>query len=155
MGSVLDYLSMAEKHNRYRASEKGRSQHRDYMRDYMRSWRENRKSRPEYDPDTERRKWREQHRKVRIAAMEKLGGMICANCGCDIDQILEINHIHGGGRQELKGGQNRQLYRWILNDKVAADDYNVLCRVCNALHYVQDVLGHQGHAVMWRGSLIG
>jgi hypothetical protein len=48
--------------------------------------------------------------------------------------VLEINHIYGGGRKALKVRQNRQLYRDIMNDKVELSEYNVLCRICNALH---------------------
>lgn len=146
---------MAEKHTRYNRSEKGKSKHREYMRDYMRAWRERRKGEQRFDPDEDRRKWREQHKRVRESAMEKLGGKVCSNCGCDQISILEINHVFGGGRKALRETQNRQLYRAIVNDKVNLNEYNVLCRVCNALHYVDDVLGIKGHQVLWRGSLIG
>lgn len=60
----------------------------------------------------------------------------------------------GGGRQALKETQNRQLYRAIVNDKVNLNEYNVLCRVCNALRYVGDVLGIRCHRVLWRDSLM-
>jgi len=146
---------MAEKHKRYRSTPNGKEKHREYMREYMIAWRERQKTSADYDPERERRKWREQHHRVRERAMERLGGKICSNCGCDDFSVLEINHIYGGGRQSLKMTQNRQLYREIMNDKVDLSAYNVLCRVCNALHYVQDVLGIRGHQVLWRGSLIG
>lgn len=146
---------MAEKHNRYRATEKGKTKHREYMREYMIAWREKRKLEQKYSPEEDRRKWREQHQRVREKAMEKLGGKLCSQCGCDDVSILEINHIFGGGRRESKTMQNRKLYRAIVNDKVDLNSYNVLCRVCNALHYVQDVLGISGHQIVWRGSLIG
>jgi hypothetical protein len=129
--------------------------HREHMRQYMISWRERKKASIEYDPEVERRKWREQHQQVRERAMEMLGGKRCCSCGCDDFAILEINHIKGGGRAALKTTQSRQLYRGIMNDKVELAEYNVLCRVCNALHYVRDVLGIIGHKVIWRGSLIG
>ena len=146
---------MAENHRRYRATPKGKQKHRDHMREYMIAWRTRRKQSPDYDPDEERRKWREQHQRVRERAMERLGGKKCSNCGCDSFSVLEINHIYGGGRQALKTTQNRQLYRAIMNDKVDLNEYNVLCRVCNALHYVQNVLGVSGHQVVWRDSIIG
>jgi hypothetical protein len=103
----------------------------------------------DYDPDEERRKWREQHRQVRERAMEQLGGKRCANCGCDEFPLLEINHINGGGRLAAKSRSNRQLYRDIVSGRVALNDYNVLCRICNALHYVQNILGVKGHKVIW------
>ena len=143
---------MAEKHKRYRTSEKGRSTHHEYMRDYMVSYRTKLKEQGLLDPEDERRKWREQHQRVREKAFEVLGGRCCANCGCSEFSILEVNHINGGGRAERKAKSYRQLYRDISNGKVDAKEYNVLCRVCNALHYVQDILRVSGHRVIWKGG---
>ena len=86
--------------------------------------------------------------------MEQLGGKQCCNCGCDDFSILEINHINGGGRKALKIASNRQLYLNIVKDRVNLKEYNVLCRVCNALHYVQDILGVEGHKVLWRDRIM-
>lgn len=147
-------IGMAEKHNRYRATANGKQKHREYMREYMIAYRERCKRSSDYDPKEERRKWREQHQQVREKAIDRLGGRRCANCGCDEFSLLEINHINGGGRAAARTRQNRQLYRDIVNGKVELSDYNVLCRICNALHYVQDILGVEGHKVLWRGSII-
>jgi len=141
---------MAEKHKRYRATEKGSRTHREYMREYMTAYRQRRRERGDYDIEVERRKWREQHRRVRERALDILGGKRCANCGCDEYSLLEINHIKGGGRAMLKIRQNRQLYRDIVKGRVELSDYNVLCRVCNALHYIKDILGVEGHQVIWK-----
>ena len=146
---------MGEAQNRYLATPKGKRKHRENMREYMIRWRQRRKESDNYNPEEERRKWREQHQKVREKAIERLGGKICSNCGCNDFTILEINHINGGGRKALKIKQNRQLYRDIMNDKVDLSEYNVLCRVCNALHYVEEILGVKGHQVLWRDSIIG
>lgn len=140
---------MAERQNRYRATEKGKQKHREYMRSYMIAYRERRKQSLNYDLEEERRKWREQHHQLREKAIERLGGRQCANCGCDVFSLLEINHIKGGGRRAAKMGSNRQLYRQIVNGDVELSEYNVLCRVCNALHYVKDILNIKGHKVSW------
>lgn len=124
------------------------------MRDYMTAWRKRRKESGDYNPEEERRKWREQHQRVREMAMEQLGGKYCSNCGCDDFSILEINHLNGGGRKALKSGSNRQLSYDIVKDRVDLSEYNVLCRVCNALHYVKDILGIEGHEVLWRGRIM-
>lgn len=145
---------MSEAQKRYRASEKGKLKHREHMRKYMIDWRKQPKESAEYNPEEERRKWREQHQKVREKAMERLGGKQCSNCGCDDFSILEINHIKGGGRIALKTTSNRKLYLDIVKDRVDLKEYNVLCRVCNALHYVQDILGINGHKVLWRGRIM-
>lgn len=147
-------VQMNEAQNRYRASEKGKLKHREHMRKYMTDWRKQRKESADYNPEEERRKWREQHRKVRERAMERLGGKQCSNCGCDDFSILEINHINGGGRIALKTTSNRQLYLDIVKDRVDLKEYNVLCRVCNALHYVQDILDIEGHKVLWRDRIM-
>ncbi|HKR01036.1 MAG TPA: hypothetical protein VJT09_10200 [Pyrinomonadaceae bacterium] len=143
---------VAENQKRYRASEKGSRKHREYMRDYMLVYRERRKQSSDYDPEVERRKWREQHQRIRESAIEQLGGKRCANCGCDELNLLETNHVNGGGRAAAKIRQNRQLYRDIVKGRVELSDYNVLCRVCNALHYIQEVLGVKGHGVTWRAG---
>ena len=146
--------NMAEKHTRYRATEKGSQKHREYMRDYMIAYRERRKQSSDYDPEEERSKWRAQHKRMREKAIGRLGGRRCADCGCDELTLLEINHIKGGGRAAAKVRQNRQLYREIAGGRVELSDYNVLCRVCNALHYVRDILGVKGHKVIWLGDQI-
>jgi hypothetical protein len=143
---------VAESQRRYRASEKGSRKHREHMRAYMLVYRERRKQSSDYDLEEERRKWREQHQRVRERAIEQLGGKRCANCGCDEFSLLEINHINGGGRAAAKTRQSRQLYRDIVNGRVELSDYNVLCRVCNALHYIQEILGVAGHKVIWKSG---
>src|ERR1051325_4302292 len=105
---------MGEAQNRYRVSEKGKLKHREHMREYMVNWRKRRKESIEYDPEEDRRKWREQHQKVRERAMERLCVKQCSNCGCDDFSILEINHINGGGRMALKTTSNRKLYLDIV-----------------------------------------
>jgi hypothetical protein len=145
---------VAEKHNRYRATEKGRLKHREYMREYMTAYRERRRQSDDYDVEEERRKWREQHRRIRERAIDILGGRRCAECGCDEFALLEVNHVNGGGRAASKTRQNRQLYRDIVKGEVEISDYNVLCRICNALHYVREILGIKGHQVTWRRSRV-
>ena len=65
---------MGEAQNRYRVTPKGKQKHREHMREYMIVWRQRRKESSDYNPEEERRKWREQHRLVRETAMERLGG---------------------------------------------------------------------------------
>ena len=67
-------IFMGEAQNRYRATPIGKQKHREHMREYMIAWRKSRKESQSYDIEEERRKWREQHKKVREKAMEHLGG---------------------------------------------------------------------------------
>ena len=68
----------------------------------------------------------------------------CAKCGCDDTRVLEINHIDGGGGKEIqkmdsknrKGVMAQGFYMSIIKNERKTDDLNVLCRPCNALHYL-------------------
>lgn len=78
-------------------------------------------------------------------------GSKCVNCGCDDARILELNHIRGGGRKDRAKTQNcsAAIYRKALKDPNRKKKYNILCRICNALHYVQKIRGISGHHVSW------
>ena len=81
---------------------------------------------------------RERHIKRKKIALEKIGKgkAVCVMCGCDEMQFLEINHVNGGGCKEHRD-INKGLKDSIINGKRSTDDLNVLCRVCNALDYLQ------------------
>ena len=107
---------------------------------YMRWYRQ---THPDYKPNREDYK-----KRLRGKAIEKLGGPVCINCGCTVSKILEINHINGGGRKELKKYKNyHSFFRAIINEKVNIRDFNILCRVCNAKHYVENELGIKGYKI--------
>lgn len=102
-----------------------------------------RKTHPEYEPVKKDYKQR-----LREKVIEKLGGPICVNCGCNRKEILEINHIKCNGRQELKRYHNHHaFFRDIINEKVNIRDYNILCRVCNAKHYIEEKIGIKGYEI--------
>ena len=76
---------------------------------------------------------------------------VCANCGCDDLRLLEINHIKGGGNKELKKGKNTNVFMWnIYMGRRKTNDLNLLCRVCNALHYLELKYGKTGHRVIYQ-----
>lgn len=129
---------------KYRSTEKGRATHRKYMQSYMtrRSSERQKQGKPDIPSQT-------YHQKIRRKAIDLIGGPICNNCGCNIFAVLEINHINGGGRTSLKGKSTRFLHQAIIRETVNRADNNVLCRVCNALHYVESILKIQGHTVKW------
>ena len=121
------------------------------MRDYMRRYRAEGRYQPQVSKDEWQSLWRGRHAKVRRKAIECLGGCRCVECGCDEYSVLEINHRDGGGRKDQIQRKNiRSLYRDIITGRVDRSKYNVLCRVCNAVHYVRDLLGVNGHVVEWR-----
>ena len=77
----------------------------------------------------------------------------CANCGCDDIRLLELNHKNGGGGQEYKKGKNTMaVYRDIAMLRRNTDDLELLCRVCNARHYLEMKYGKLPLEVIWRGK---
>lgn len=111
-----------------------------YKKNYMANYR---KTHPDYKPNKIDYK-----KRLRERAIQKLGGPICVNCGCTKKEILEINHIKGNGRQERKKYQNyHSFFRAIINEKVNIRDYNILCRVCNAKHYIEEKFGIKGYEI--------
>lgn len=76
---------------------------------------------------------------------------ICANCGCDDKRFLEINHIQGGGNKELKNGKNANVFMWnIYKGRRKTGDLNLLCRVCNAFHYLELKFGKFPMKILWK-----
>ena len=62
----------------------------------------------------------------------------CHECGCDDPRIIEINHVFGGGAMEARRLRYyRQFYSDILSGVRTTEDLNLLCKVCNILHYIQ------------------
>ena len=94
---------------------------------------------------------RNYRRRVRKRVLEKLGGK-CVYCGCDVDEILEINHKHGGGGKEYNEKYNCTVtfHLDILKGRRSIDDLELTCRVCNAMHYVKVIKGIEGHVVEWK-----
>jgi len=93
--------------------------------------------------------------KRKLEILQKISGLekpICSNCGCDDLRFLEVNHINGGGRLEDKKFKNL-LYNRIINGKRKVDDLNVLCKMCNSLHYLQIKYSNVPAKIIWFGKL--
>lgn len=75
----------------------------------------------------------------------------CERCGCDDIRLLEINHKNGGGsRQDPNRGK---LLRDIIQNRRSVDDLELLCRPCNALHYLEMKYGPLPMLkVVWTGG---
>lgn len=61
--------------------------------------------------------------------------MLNKECGCDNLDFLEINHKNGGGRKDNLHGHKLQAA--INNGSRDIEDLEVVCRVCNAWHYLK------------------
>jgi hypothetical protein len=64
------------------------------------------------------------------------GNVVCVNCGCDRPELLEVNHINGGGGKEIRASAGK-FYQQIVKLQRPVDDLNLLCKVCNALHAIE------------------
>lgn len=77
------------------------------------------------------------------------GAIACVRCGCDRPELLEINHKNGGGRKDLVG---KWFYRAIVKLERKTDDLELLCRPCNAIHYLESKYGPLPLKVVWEGG---
>jgi hypothetical protein len=70
---------------------------------------------------------------TKMETMEAYGGPVCVECGNDDADVLEIDHIEGGGRKHFReegitGGYS--FYLW-LKQHGYPPGYRVLCPTCN------------------------
>jgi hypothetical protein len=73
--------------------------------------------------------------KLRIRAIEKLGGK-CIRCGYDIDlRGLCVDHINGGGTKEESNIGTQGIYRKVLKDPTG---YQCLCATCNQIKRIEE-----------------
>ncbi|TET08473.1 MAG: hypothetical protein E3J83_03240 [Candidatus Atribacteria bacterium] len=88
-------------------------------------------------------------KKIKIFNMISDNNIACNQCGCQNIRLLEINHIDGGGGRETK----RKGYSYFLNDiidgKREVDDLEILCRVCNARHYLESKYGKLPYTIIF------
>jgi hypothetical protein len=88
------------------------------------------------------REWaRKNHplKQIRLKAVQIItGGKIpqCSQCGCDILDILEINHLNGKGYEEYKNS-SYHFYRSIILGLRSTEDLDIRCKVCNAVHFCE------------------
>jgi DNA-directed RNA polymerase subunit M/transcription elongation factor TFIIS len=123
-----------------------------YAKKYADTHPERKKTMVEYD-----KKYGRERRAIQKTRMRKVvfnlisnNNPICANCGCDDERLLEINHINGGGRKEYNNGKNTAKFWWsIYMGRRKTDDLNLLCRVCNALHYHESKFGKLPYKIIW------
>lgn len=128
-----------------------------YSRKYYIEHKEDRKIyRQEHKKEakTYRKKWHEEHSEEEKARSKKyreeyrkkiflLLGNKCANhqknygCDCADIRVLQIDHINGGGKKELKlfVGHLKKYYENILQHP---ENYQILCANCNWIKKVEN-----------------
>lgn len=94
------------------------------------------------------------HQQYRKDALSIVGNgeIKCSRCGCNELSILEVNHLNGTGG--LKRGDRHRaglsLWRGICNGVLNKGDFNVLCKVCNIIHYVKMAYGIDNYEIKWQ-----
>ena len=67
-------------------------------------------------------------RNLRLEVINKLGGK-CIKCGFNDTRALQLDHINGGGRQELlRCGTHYAMFKKILENP---EGHQILCANCN------------------------
>ena len=94
------------------------------------------------DPADNRKRAREWLRARRAELLDLLGGPVCARCGCTEPGVLQVNHRNGGGAREIRELARKTRFTiWLLralrSGERRAEDYDVLCAVCNILDHVE------------------
>lgn len=104
---------------------------------------------------------RKYNRQVRAKALELVGkGIVACKCGCDKPELLEINHINGGGAKEMreqtvsrcKHYNNQMFYQDIVQGRRAIDDLELLCKPCNGIHYLELKYGPLPYEIKWKSN---
>lgn len=74
----------------------------------------------------------------------------CVYCGCDIPELLEVNHKEiGTGRNRHSKMSSIDFYSKIVNGQIPLDTVERTCKICNTWHYCQKKYGDTGHRVIW------
>ncbi len=78
--------------------------------------------------------------RIKLSVKEKYGNK-CAVCGCNDIEILQLDHVNGGGnaeRRELgkgrKGVGARKIYKKLYDEPNTLPEYRLLCSNCNMVH---------------------
>ena len=79
----------------------------------------------------------EEYQKMRRKILEFYSAIPpkCSKCGCDIYEVLELDHINNDGAKERKWRKNStSFYYWIKKNNFP-DKYQVLCKNCSWLKF--------------------
>jgi len=82
--------------------------------------------------------------KRKILALNLCGGLECINCGQTDIRTLELNFIGGGHTKLAKSNkifETRSIYYNLIKGKIDPKLFDVRCKVCNMVEYVERVFG--------------
>ena len=134
--------------------------HKEQHREYARKWEKAHRNEPKYkeysrlkskkwhDADINRARevYKRHNRKLKLIALQtisKVNEPFCVRCGCKDLRLLETNHKNGNGTKDINcyTGRGSGFNRAIIKGIRKVDDLEVLCKVCNAWHYVEQKFG--------------
>lgn len=89
------------------------------------------------------REQRNERYKKRKAEIFKALKNQCKHCGNSDIRVLQIDHINGGGRKEIKsfnsGGYLHYYYKQLVQDKITfLKKYQLLCANCNWIKRIEN-----------------
>ena len=94
--------------------------------------------------------WRRYNRKIRLKALQCVSSDLkCVRCGCDKVELLDINHKECGGYAEFKQKTHSTYIRDIIKGRRGTDDLEILCKLCNNLHYMEFKFGKLPFTISW------
>jgi hypothetical protein len=97
------------------------------------------------NPKLWKKYYKRSNKNLRMKALEIVGrgNIACSNCGCKDLRILEINHLNGRKRDEMKFGKipTAAFYRNIVKGRRKINDLNILCKICNWAYFVKKKYG--------------
>lgn len=71
------------------------------------------------------------------------------HCGCDDIRILEVHHMAGGGKREIRRiGGGGFWYNIVMGRRITTD-LEICCRPCHAVEEVRRVYGLDYFKVTW------
>jgi hypothetical protein len=72
----------------------------------------------------------------KLKALKMVGDAECVRCGCDELDFLEFNHTEGGGCKDWRKNKGVAMMDRVIGGR-DTEDLEILCRICNALHYLE------------------
>jgi len=97
---------------------------------WVKKWRDN-------NPEKQKLARLRAYRNRKVKAFKIIGEPKCVRCGCDEIDFLEFNHKNGGGCKDWRDSNGVAMMDRILTQKRKTDDLEIVCRVCNALDYLE------------------
>jgi len=149
----IETKRMADKSYREKNKEKIKKQKHEYYLAHREETIQRTKKYHHEHKEERKKYYKENYAEIRLEVLAKIDpSMKCARCGCDETRFLDVNHIKGGGYEEHKKRGKKVAKNMILlihTGKRGVEDLNLLCRICNALDYLERKYGHTRLRVVW------